>query len=73
MLKDKLGNELKTGQYVSVTVLDHNIVCKVMDIQTLKGELILVSEHHIPFDPRGAILPAIVVCQTPPQIARKPD
>lgn len=84
-LVDKLGNPIKVGQFVSTTVLDHNIVCKVVHIKEpsmisvgkdnmqLIGEIVLVSEHHIPFDAKGGAMGGLVVCQTPEHLKKSSD
>ena len=81
MIKDKLGNIIKPGQYASCVVLEHNIICRVVEVREPTalsipnapsvGEVLLVSEHRIPVihDPRNPspddVMP-LTVCQVPP-------
>jgi hypothetical protein len=76
---DKLGNPIKKGQYVSVTVVEHNVICEVVDIREpsmlsvgpgkeniqMAGALVLISKHIVGIDPRNPQMMSVVVCQTP--------
>jgi hypothetical protein len=81
-IKDKLGNIIKPGQLVNVGVIEHTMICEVIEIKEpsmlstgkdamqVPGLLVLVSRHMIPIpaDPRLWTMSGISVCQTPPEM-----
>ena len=79
-IKDRIGNEIKVGQHVSVTLSDHTIICEVVEVKNpsmlsagkdamqMAGMVVLISKHLIPFDPRQGNFPGMIVCQTPPEM-----